>query len=664
MFPVISSTTFKYDENAVGKKSLYVLNMDRNIDQQLRQKGFPVITFPDSCMTDKNILSLIEIALKSQKIYLLFTNTDSGKMFASNIGRQMVKEGLRVFLGELPDSYDLAQDDDLKDFKQCIVDSEPMLDRIIARLPNNYQMAAPYITEHLSRAVFNLELPAQKHYHVVIAKRIGSKANIVAELLNSSKPDEQEAREVFKAEVVQEAEKLSKDPKLFLKRIDAVNAAGVVGERRNIAVLYCTLDSRLLRDNTGAPGQTVLATKISGHQGSGKSYSLMTTLDFYPAHAYAYCSSASQQSLHYLQNGIKHKCLVFAEAYQLTQNNAGCDLNNNLRLLLSEGKLKKMVAEKTENGYVTREKVLEGPASFITTTIEDHLEAQLDDRMLNIHPDESYFQTAMIIEASGKKAAGQIGDNCDDAKKVWRAFHDRLEPVAVLIPFAVDISDYFNKTDNTPPINARRAFNKVLNVIRVVTCAYQFQRTRDHNKNLKAEIQDYWMAIQIISNIFQENLGELPKLSSERLDYIRDLNYVSISELVTHLGVTKPAVSRWVKNMIAEGNIKWVDAIGKDFPDEKTFNKAKRSGNARVAVVDTTTNPWESFGLPSPYDLTGDEDWDQGGKLYEMYNLHLDEFWDDECQYFRKPSIIKQSVQDTLRGRDPEGYEESRRDLI
>jgi len=155
--------------------------------------------------------------------------------------------------------------------------------------------------------------------------------------------------EQFSQEIMDKATELSRDPYLFKRRIDSVNHAGVVGERKNIAVIFCTLDSRLLQDR-GAPGQNVIATKIAGHQGSGKSYTLMMSLEFYPKSAYLLITSGSERSLYYLKQGVKHKCLIVAEAYQFSASRGDSEIAYVVRTLLSEGKLNRITTVKDENG--------------------------------------------------------------------------------------------------------------------------------------------------------------------------------------------------------------------------------------------------------------------------------------------------------------------------
>ena len=544
-------------------------------------------------------------------------------------------------------------------FKVIVNKAPSLLNSLIAGLPVDFQKAAPMIEDKIAPLLGNLNAASKKHFVGHIAKRVKSTAKIVTELIAgaATKKDaadsDEPVEEEFSPEVLGKARSLSFDPQLFRRRIDSVGALGVVGERKNIAVLMCSLDSRLLLDR-GMPGQNVIAVKIAGHQGSGKSYTLMMTLRLYPDSAYLMITSGSDRCLYYMERGIKHMCLVVAEAFQLSGNRGDNEVTYMIRTLLSEGRLSRLTTVKDESGNnVSVEKSLEGPVSFITTTIEHGLEAQLEDRIFTVHPDESIDQTKRIVENRARQISGTGPKQDDEEIQVWKAFHQSLEPVSVVIPFAVDIANYLNRS-KVLPINARRAFNKVINIIQAVTCAYQFQREQDEAGNLIATMSDYFMALQIVSESFKENLGQLPKATDLRLEYIASVGQVSPKNLATHFGVSRSAISQWIKKLEAEGILKWVDDKGVDYPDDKALNAAKKSGKAHIQVVAQTSDPWSSLGLPSPLELTLESTWRTDGADYQLYDLKLDAVTTPDL--LPAPAF---SVTDALRDVDSESFEDS-----
>ncbi len=68
--------------------------------------------------------------------------------------------------------------------------------------------------------------------------------------------------------------------------------------------------------------------------------------------------------------------------------------------------------------------------------------------------------------------------------------------------------------------------------------------------------------------------------------------------------------------------IEWVDENGYYFSDDKALETAKRKGNAYLKISDTYQNE-NVKSLPTPFDLTGDPRWNEGGDLLELYDLGL-----------------------------------------
>jgi len=55
-----------------------------------------------------------------------------------------------------------------------------------------------------------------------------------------------------------------------------------------------------------------------------------------------------------------------------------------------------------------------------------------------------------------------------------------------------------------------------------------------------------------------------------------------------------------------------------DERDVESLEKAKRSGNAYIRINGT-------IGLPTPYELAGDERWSPGGEMFMKYDLELED---------------------------------------
>jgi hypothetical protein len=101
--------------------------------------------------------------------------------------------------------------------------------------------------------------------------------------------------------------------------------------------------------------------------------------------------------------------------------------------------------------------------------------------------------------------------------------------------------------------------------------------------------------------------------------------------LKTEWGVSKSALTGWVRSKLSDGILSWCDEHGSDFADEAALKKAKHSGKAYIKINDSY-NVDDVTGLPTPFDLTVDSRWDEGGELYRLYDLTLDRKQIVECR--------------------------------
>lgn len=506
-----------------------------------------------------------------------------------------------------------------------MVSSRSFLEVLIDGLPRDFVKAQPVIRAEIAPILIKFDKGTLEHFIDLIRRKTKtSRKAIDAEIeaaeeeerLNQSKKEEKVDPEVEK-----EAQALAMDPMLFRKRINTVNEAGVVGERGVIAMYMCALDSRLLPEDPVSPN--VLAMKNAGHFGSGKSYTLTTCLQIYPKSAYYLMTNGSAKSIFFLKGGLKHKALIVTEGFQFQTNNAvDSELVYSIRSLLSEGRISYSVVEKDEDGHlITIEKKLEGPTSFLTTTTMESLEAQFEDRLFTIHPDESIDQTKSVLMRIAEQRDGTFKGLDQKTIDSWKLFHQSLKPVNVLIPFARDIIQFINK-NATVPLATRRASKRVMTVIQTVACAYQHQRQKDDQGRVTAEISDYWMALQIVHEAFRENMGDQSKNTEERLKVIKEEGKILPKELAKRLGVSGSAISGWSNKKVREEVLVWCDEFDEVFLNDKDLKKAKHSGKAYLKISDSYI-PINVAGLPTPFDLTGDPKWNEGGEFLLRYDLEL-----------------------------------------
>ena len=418
--------------------------------------GFAAISPVTTNFREHDFEKLVYETAGAGAVYIINDNEENqaGLTGALKTGKYLTGQRRKVFLVELPrpegvskiDLNEYLRDHTADDLRELMKSARSILDTMIDGLSDDFVKAQPVLKTEILPLLLGHDDDICVHYLDKIRKTVKtSKAAITAEFYEvkrmAAAQEEESKEEVVDPAIQSLAETIAKDPALIRKRIDAVNQSGVVGERNVIAMYFAALDSRLLPEDTATPN--ALAIKNSGHDGSGKSYSMKKTLDLYPVGAYHLITSGSAKSLYYLPQGLKHRALIVAEAFQFQANNAAdSEFVYVVRSLLSEGRVSYQVPQKDEDGkFVTVEKRLDGPTSFITTTIIDKLEPQLEDRLFTIHPDESMEQTRSIMTMTAKIKDGSFEGLDRKTIEAWQHFHSLLQPVDVVVPPAIQISE-------------------------------------------------------------------------------------------------------------------------------------------------------------------------------------------------------------------------------
>jgi DNA primase len=618
--------------------------------------GFAAISPVTTNFREEDFEKLAQLTSSAEAVYLINDNEENqaGLKGALKTGKYLTQQGRKVFLVILPkpdgvekiDLNEYLKDHTAADLRKLMGEARSVLDILINDLPADFVKAQSSLKSDILPLLVGMNEGIREHYlgrirAVVKTSRSALNAAFEEVEREAASKHVESSKPAVDPLVLSMADAIAKDPALVKRRLDMVNAAGVVGERNVAAMIFAALDSRLLPEDTASPN--ALAIKNAGHHGSGKSFTLKKCLEFYPEDAYHLITSGSAKSLYYLPDGLKHRALIVTEAFQFQPNNAAdSEFVYVVRSLLSEGRVSYQVPQKDDDGkFVTIEMRLDGPTSFLTTTVIDKLEPQLEDRLFSIHPDESMEQTRAIMSMTARIKDGSFDGVDAKTAHTWKLFHSMLKPVGVVIPFAGQISSYIQRGSKLP-IATRRAFNRVLAIIQTVTCAYQYQRSQDCKGRLVAEICDYWMALQIVREAFRENMGQQGRASEQRVEFIREGGPVHYNALKSEWGVSKSALTNWVRGKVYDNLLVWCNDYGEEFADDAALKKAKHSGTAYVKVNDAFV-PDDVTGLPTPFDLTGDPRWNDGGDLFDLYDLRL-----DRQQVQSEASEIKSPATQTL----------------
>ena len=392
---------------------------------------------------------------------------------------------------------------------QDTAENEKTIDEIIEELPDNFPEANSVLKCDVFPLIVEMDAGMIDYFTVVLKEALKSfKQEMATAATESGDDNSSENKEnEIDPEIIEQTERLALDPKIFKKRIDMVNSLGIINEKLNIGVLTMTMDSRL--NPMGMKGANVLAAKNTGNPGTGKTATLMAVKKLYSKNCYHLIDNGSAKSIYNMRkDSLKHKVLILNEAFSFEGNSSSdTEFTHIVRCLLSEGSVTYQYTSFDAAGNkITAYQTVSGPTPLITTSIYGSHEKQLDDRMFSIHPNVSSKQTNAVLDIEAKQASGIFKAIDEKEIQTWRVFHDSLEVLDVVIPFAPDIQSFLGQGGELPT-SARRAFKRVLISIKTISLLHQKQRPKDDQGRVIAEIQDYALAYQLIDRSFRESLG-------------------------------------------------------------------------------------------------------------------------------------------------------------
>ena len=255
---------------------------------------------------------------------------------------------------------------------------------------------------------------------------------------------------------------LLRSPDFFDHYLDVIARTGLVGEERNAAVLLVAGISRSL--------PRPLNVIVKGKSSSGKNYLVNRVLSLFPKNAVHELTSSSDMAWNYSGDDFRHRIVY------LQERNEAAGAVHPVRLLISEGKLVRIVT--VNEGGVRRAKRYEadGPIASISTTTKNQLEIDDETRHLSIWIDESPAQTKRILRGStARPNAPPI-----PSLKVWheaqRLLAERAEIPVVLPGWWKELADLVYDRD----IRVRRYFPAFTTACQTVALIRSFQRTKEN----------------------------------------------------------------------------------------------------------------------------------------------------------------------------------------
>src|SRR5215216_2730397 len=309
---------------------------------------------------------------------------------------------------------------------------------------------------------------------------------------------------------------LAKAPNILERFAAELAQSGVAGEVRTAKLLYLAVTSRLL--------EKPVSIALKGPSSGGKSYLTEQVLRFFPESAFYSLTAMSEKALAYSEEPLSHRILVIFEAAGMSGEFA----TYLIRSLLSEGRIRYELVEKTAEGLRPRLIERQGPTGLLITTTAVKLHPENETRLLSLTVSDTQAQTQAVMAA----LAEEVGEAVPDLE-IWHALQVWLDSAGhrVTVPYAKKLAKL------VPPVavRLRRDFGAVLNLIRAHAVLHQASRERDGQGRIIATIEEDYAAVrELVADLVSEGIEvTVPKTVRETVEAVKRLREDSNGEPVT-----------------------------------------------------------------------------------------------------------------------------------
>lgn len=317
--------------------------------------------------------------------------------------------------------------------------------------------------------------------------------------------------------LIEVAKDFLKNPKLVDGILRHIEYLGVVGERPLSLALYLILTSRLL--------SRPLAGIVLGTSSSGKSKIIKTTAELFPDEAVFSTHRLTPTALQYLPAGtLVHRAVVAGERSRKLEDEAA-EATRALREMISDGHLSVAVTGRDEEGNLKTHHITQpGPISYVESTTLGGGEIFDEDktRFLLLCCDESEEQSRAVMARFADDASSPKQKDKDDSLIALHHTAQRLlRPKEVIIPYAPDL---VSAIPCTRP-ESRRAFDHLLNLIRACALLHQYQRPTDDEGRILADVADYEIVREHLTEAIGRGLGVVLSAGAENLMEVIENNF-------------------------------------------------------------------------------------------------------------------------------------------
>jgi hypothetical protein len=379
-------------------------------------------------------------------------------------------------------------------------------------------------------------------------------------------------------DIRKEAEKLLTNPNLLNRLTADIEIMSVVGEELTAKLVYLI--------GTSAQLPRPLSGIIRGPSSSGKSHILQRVSELFPPEVILAATSITTNALYYFKPGtLRHRFVVAGERSRVEDDDQA-EATRAMREMIEAGKLSKAVPIKFGDIFQTELIEQEGPIAFCETTTSANIFDEDANRCLMMSTDEQKEQTKLILQATGKIAAGKAEGDPERVKAVHHAMQRMIPRADVVIPFGEAVADLYPKDR----IEARRELRHLLQLVKAIALLHFKQRQRDDSARIIAIASDYKDAACLAAGPLGTAANGISNGAQRFVDKLREKfgdNEFSTTDAKT-MGVgSRSPVYGWLSELNNAGAIEQVVS-----PRGKVA--------ARWRLVDQNTRP---TGLPSVEDV-------------------------------------------------------------
>lgn len=293
-----------------------------------------------------------------------------------------------------------------------------------------------------------------------------------------------------RSQAEKEALRLLTSPLFFNEFLRAIKKLGLVGEELNALVLLVVVTSRLL--------PRPLSVFIKGHSSAGKNWLATRILRLLPKNAVAEITSASDKAWNYAKSDFRHRVVY------LQERNEAVGAIDPIRMLISEGKLVRIVTGYQHGQLVTKKHVARGPVAAISTTTKNRLQIDDETRHISIWVDESSEQTRNIARSYARKSRRLTRRELRAWRTVQRLLARKARRLTITFPrWFRKVADLVFADD----LAVRRYFPAFIEACRTVCLIRSFQDPqRVKNSKIEIDFADFAIATLIFDPVFVESL--------------------------------------------------------------------------------------------------------------------------------------------------------------